>query len=168
MGSTSMTIKSKRVMERVWEKRQKKLQKATNLILSQFESKSMNFDSVEVYIRKAGSFADSDDNAQKEVHIALRGIAHTVVEGIRLSELTLNAHTQCIEASNRFKPDEMYKISAYNDMELSSLDIVKWINTESQTKYNMITNSCVHFSFYFYFHFLSGIKTKQFVQSLLA
>merc|ERR1719410_1041500 len=119
-SSSSTTNKSKRIMDRVWEKRKKKLQKATNLILSRFETESMKFDCIELYIRKAGSFNESEDNAQKEVHIALRGIAHTVVvlksgssaflldrvvEGIRLTELQMDEETQCIEACARFKPD---------------------------------------------------------------
>jgi len=169
-------------MDRVWEKRKKKLQKATNEILCRFESESMTFDNIELYIRKAGSFNESEDNAQKEVHIALRGIAHTmvvlksgsnaflldrVVEGIRLTELQIDKDTQCINECNRFKPNEMLKISAYNDVGLCAHDLSKWINDESQTKYNMITNSCVHFSFYFYAHFLYGFKTKQFVKNCM-
>merc|ERR1712176_1580971 len=53
-GNTSMTSltissntdKSKRIMDRVWEKRMKKLQKATNEILCRFESESMTFDNI--------------------------------------------------------------------------------------------------------------------------
>mmetsp|Transcript_1711 Transcript_1711/g.1432 ORF Transcript_1711/g.1432 Transcript_1711/m.1432 type:complete len:287 (-) Transcript_1711:935-1795(-) len=179
-GNTTMANKGNRVMQRVWEKRQKKLEKATNGILETFKS-GLKFESAEIYIRKAGSFDDSQDNAQKEVHIALRGIAHTVVvlkagnqrflldrvvEGIRLSELKYNEETKVIEKDNKFKPEEMVKLSTYNNINLSSVKIAEWINKESKTQYNVIRNNCVWFSFYFHQQFLSGLKMQQFYHSV--
>jgi len=179
-GNAAMANKGNRIMERVWAKRQKKLEKATNGILETFKS-GLKFESAEIYIRKAGSFDDSQDNAQKEVHIALRGIAHTVVvlksgnkrflldrvvEGIRLSELKYNEEKKIIEKDNKFKPDEMIKLSSYNNINLSSGSIAEWINKESKTQYNVISNNCVWFSFYFHRQFLSGLKMQQFYQSL--
>eukprot|EP01084_Bolivina_argentea_P282987 484550_1 len=107
-GSGSGSERDSRIMERVWQKRKDRLQKATKSILEKFQSKDLKIGSVEIYMRNGGSFDDTDDNAQRDVHIALRGIAHTVVvlklndgkscylldrvvEGIRLSELTLTA-----------------------------------------------------------------------------
>ena len=179
-GNTTMANKGNRVMQRVWEKRQKRLAKATNGILETFKT-GLKFESAEIYIRKAGSFDDSEDNAQREVHIALRGIAHTVVvlkagnqrflldrvvEGIRLSELKYNEETKTIEKDNKFKPDEMIKLSTYNNINLSSIKIAEWVNKESKTQYNVIRNNCVWFSFYFHQQFLSGLKMQQFYQSI--
>jgi len=179
-GNAAMANKGNRIMQRVWEKRRKKLEKATNGILETFKS-GLKFESAEIYIRKAGSFDDSQDNAQKEVHIALRGIAHTVVvlkagnqrflldrvvEGIRLSELKYDEEKQVIEKDNKFKPEEMVKLSTYNNINLSSIKIAEWINKESKTQYNVIRNNCVWFSFYFHQQFLSGLKMQQFYNSL--
>jgi len=143
----------------------------------------INFETAEIYIRKAGSFDDAEDNGQREVHIALRGIAHTVVvlksgeqsflldrvvEGIRLTELKINDETLQIEKCNKFKPEEMVKLSTYNDIDLSSVQIAEWIKKESETEYNVIRNNCVQFSFYFYQHFLSGLKLQRFIKSIVA
>ena len=183
-GNTTMANKGSKIMQKVWEKRQKKLAKATNEILEKFAAgNGIDFKSVDIYIRKAGSFNDNEDNAQKEVHIALRGIAHTVVvlktgnndttylldrvvEGIRLTELKYNQETKEMEASNKFKPEEMIKLSSYQNINLSSLKIAEWIDNESKTKYHFLRNSCVHFSFYFHQHFLAGLKMQQFYHSL--
>eukprot|EP01083_Nonionella_stella_P080573 221490_1 len=175
-GNQAMSTKHDRIMNRVWEKRKKKLYKSTSETLSHFEAQNMKFDTAQLYIRASGSFDDSEDNAQKEVHIALRGIAHTVVvlqsgpvsylldrvvEGIRLTELEINPETQTIMKCNKFKPDEMVKLGTFNDLNLYSSAIADWITQESQTEYNMITNNCVWFSFYFWQHFLLGLKTQQ-------
>jgi len=182
-GNATMTNKNDRVMQRVWAKRQQRLFKATSGILEKFETEHVNFETAEIYIRSAGSFDDAEDNGQREVHIALRGIAHTVVvlkcgkesylldrvvEGIRLTELKINDETLQIEKCNKFKPDEMVKLSTYNNINLSSVQIAEWIKKESQTQYNVITNNCVQFSFYFYQHFLSGLKIQQFIKSFTA
>jgi len=180
-GNASMANKNNRVMQRVWQKRQQRLMKATSHILERFKTGNLKFESAEIYIRAAGSFDDSEDNGQREVHIALRGIAHTVVvlktgdqesylldrvvEGIRLTELKINQKTQKIEQCNKFKPDEMVKLSTYKNIDLSSNKIAEWINKESQTEYNVISNNCVWFSAYFYQNFLAGLKVQQLIES---
>jgi hypothetical protein len=181
-GNAALTSKNDRIMQRVWEKRKQRLVRATTGILEKFKSKKINFETAEIYIRKAGSFDDAEDNGQREVHIALRGIAHTVVvlkcgaesylldrvvEGIRVTELQMNDETRKIEKCNKFKPEEMVKLSTFKNINLSSVCIAEWINKESQTQYNVITNNCVQFSFYFYQQFLSGLKAKQFIHSLI-
>eukprot|EP01084_Bolivina_argentea_P160225 279031_1 len=179
-GNTTQISKNDRIMQRVWEKRKQRLFKATNNILEKFQTKNIKFQTAEIYIRKAGSFDDDEDNNQREVHIALRGIAHTVVvlkcgtesylldrvvEGIRLTELSMNNQME-IEKCNKFKPEEMVKLSTFNNINISSNVIAEWINKESQTQYNVIRNNCVQFSFYFYQHFLYGMKIKQLINQL--
>jgi len=183
-GNTKIDNKNSRVMQRVWQKRQKRLMKATNAVMEVFRTKEIQFKSAEIFVRKAGSFDDSEDNAQREVHIALRGIAHTVVvlksadssntflldrvvEGIRLTELKVDKEdSNKIEKCSKFKPEEMLKLSTYNNIGLSSLDIADWIDMQSKTEYNVLTNSCVQFSFYFHQHFLSGLKTRQVLKAM--
>ena len=183
-GYTKMPNKKIRIMERVFQKRKKRLMKATNAVMEVFKTQDIQFKSAEIFVRKAGSFDDSEDNAQREVHIALRGIAHTVVvlrsanstntflldrvvEGIRLVELKVDKDdNNKIEKCSKFKPEEMLKLSTYNNIGLSSQNIADWIDMEAKTEYNMLTNSCVHFSFYFHQRFLSGLKTRQFFEAL--
>eukprot|EP01084_Bolivina_argentea_P090226 162619_1 len=164
-GDQSMTTQRSLIMRRVWEKRKARLYKSTRETLRHFEAQNMTFDTARLYIRASGSFDDSKDNAQKEVHIALRGIAHTVVvlqsshgtylldrvvEGIRLTDLEINEETQTITKCNKFKPDEMVQLWTFNDINLTSDSIADWINQQSQTEYNIITNNCIWFSFYFW------------------
>eukprot|EP01084_Bolivina_argentea_P105778 189428_1 len=75
--ATPLNENNSNIMQRVWKKRQEKLFKATSNVLNTFKNKNLTFSNVEIYIRKAGSFDDSENNKQKEVHIALHGIAHT-------------------------------------------------------------------------------------------
>lgn len=173
--------KSERIMERVWQKRQQRLLKATSGVMDTFKSKNMSFESAEIYIRKAGSFDDAEDNGQREVHIALRGIAHTVVvlrcgdeaflldrvvEGIRLTQLQTEAESRAIVSCAKFKPDEMLKLSTFDGVALSSRDIAEWVEVEGRRRYHVLFNSCVNFSLYFYQRFLCGLKAQRAVQAL--
>eukprot|EP00484_Ammonia_sp_Unknown_P011485 CAMPEP_0197052248 /NCGR_PEP_ID=MMETSP1384-20130603/26753_1 /TAXON_ID=29189 /ORGANISM="Ammonia sp." /LENGTH=114 /DNA_ID=CAMNT_0042484925 /DNA_START=112 /DNA_END=452 /DNA_ORIENTATION=+ len=78
-GNQKLSTKQDRIMERVWEKRKQKLWKTTSVTLDKFTTEKINFEAVDIYVRGAGSFDDAEDNGQRDVHIALRGIAHTVV-----------------------------------------------------------------------------------------
>lgn len=181
VGNASMANQNSRVMQRVWEKRQKRLYKATNAVMEVFRSKSLQFESAEIYVRTAGMFDDAEDNGQREVHIALRGIAHTVVvlrsnegtylldrvvEGIRLTELSVDASTGEVEECAKFKPNEMLRLSTHRQLGLSGSRVADWIEVESKKEYNVITNSCVNFSYFFHQHFLRGLKTQQFIDSV--
>eukprot|EP01083_Nonionella_stella_P070129 187473_1 len=149
------------IMQKVWAKKQQRLSKETGAILQELAQNSVRFESAQIYIRKAGSFDNADKKAQ-QVHIALRGIAHTavilkcnknkmylldrVVEGIRLIELKdMNG--------SKFKADQMMKLSSSSEIDLCSTQIADWIQSESQRKYDALTNSCVQFAFYFYLQF---------------
>jgi len=173
--------KSERIMARVWQKRQQKLAKATSAVMDTFKTQNLCFSSAEIYIRKAGSFDDAEDNGQREVHIALRGIAHTVVvlrhggdaylldrvvEGIRLTQLEVEPESRAIVTCAKFKPNEMLRLSAFEDVSLSSRDIAEWVEVEGARRYHVLLNSCVNFSFYFYQRFLCGLKAKRAVQSV--
>lgn len=175
--------KSERIMERVWQKRQQRLLKATSGVMDTFKSQNLSFDSAEIFIRKAGSFDDAEDNGQREVHIALRGIAHTVVvlrcggdaylldrvvEGIRLTQLEVEPQSGAIVTCAKFKPNEMLRLSAFEGVGLSSREIAEWVEVEGRRRYHVLLNSCVNFSFYFYQRFLCGLKAKRAVQALRA
>ena len=113
--------------------------------------------------------------------VALRGIAHTVVvlrsddgtflldrvvEGIRLTKLAVDAQTGEVEECPKFKPSEMLRLSTHRQLGLSAAAVADWIEVESKNEYNVITNSCVNFSYFFHQHFLRGLKTRQFVDSM--
>jgi len=184
VGNSAMANQNSRVMQRVWAKRQKQLRKRTGAVMDIFKSEALQFDSTEIYVRTAGMFDDAEDNGQREVHIALKGIAHTVVvlrsssggiylldrvvEGIRLTELTVDPETGDIETCPQFKPQEMLRLATHRNLGLSGSDVCEWIESEGEREYNVITNSCVNFSYYFHQHFLRGLKTRQFVDSLKA
>lgn len=175
-GNMQMTTNESRIMQRVWEKRQKKLTKATDKWLTKFRDENLKIKSVELYIRQAGSFDDSEDNAQRDVHISLRGIAHTsvilkaenelvflldrVVEGIRLTELPIDENAQKIQKCNKFKPDEMLKINSY-DIDLTSKQIAEFIEEEAKRPYHVLLNSFVQFAMYFHARFLYAYKLRK-------
>jgi len=180
-GNQKLSTKQDRIMERVWEKRKQKLWKTTSVTLDKFTTEKINFEAVDIYVRGAGSFDDAEDNGQRDVHIALRGIAHTVVvlksnsicylldrvvEGIRLTELEINPQTNTIVECPKFKPHEMVKLATFNDIELSSPAIADWVEEESKTKYDVIKNNCVWFSFYFYQQFLYGRKLQKLLSKI--
>jgi len=183
VGNSAMAHQNNRVMQRVWAKRQQRLYKATSAVMEVFRSNALQFESAEIYVRTAGMFDDAEDNGQREVHIALRGIAHTVVvlrsecgstylvdrvvEGIRLTALTVDGEGQ-IEECPKFKPQEMLRLSTYRNLALSGAAVADWVEEEGKNEYNVITNSCVNFSYYFHQHFLRGLKTRQFIDSVKA
>jgi len=169
-------------MARVWQKRQQKLLKATSAVMDTFRTQNLSFSSAEIFIRNAGSFDDAEDNGQREVHIALRGIAHTVVvlrcgeeaflldrvvEGIRLTALEVDSEGAIVSCA-KFKPKEMLRLSEFEGLSLSSRDIASWVEVEGARRYHVLLNSCVNFSFYFYQRFLCGLKAKRAVQSMRA
>jgi len=183
VGNSAMAHQNNRVMQRVWAKRQQRLYKATSAVMEVFRANAMRFESAEIFVRTAGMFDDAEDNGQREVHIALRGIAHTVVvlksecgstylvdrvvEGIRLTALSLDDEGQ-IEECPKFKPAEMLRLSTYRNLTLTGAEVADWIEEEGKNEYNVITNSCVNFSYYFHQHFLRGLKTRQFIDSIKA
>ena len=176
-GNVQMLSQNDRVMKRIWEKRQKRLTNATNKFLAKFQKENFKIKCVELYVRGAGSFDDTQDNTQRDVHISLRGIAHTsvvliaenqlaflldrVVEGIRLTELKIDDTTQKIAECHGFKPHEMVKINSYENIDLTSTQIAEFIHQESQRPYHVLMNSCVQFAIYFHQQFLIARKMRQ-------
>jgi len=182
VGAAAMANHNNRVMQRVWAKRQKRLHKATSSVMAMFRAEAMSFESAEIFVRTAGMFDDAEDNGQREVHIALRGIAHTVVllresntqrlflmdrvvEGIRLTELALS-ESGAIEKCAHFKPAEMLRLSMHRNLALPAADVADWVEAEGKNEYNVITNSCVNFAYFFHRHFLRGLKRRQFIEAV--
>merc|ERR1719233_1067758 len=149
VGAAAMANHNNRVMQRVWAKRQQRLYKATSAVMEVFRANAMRFESAEIFVRTAGMFDDAEDNGQREVHIALRGIAHTVVvlksecgstylvdrvvEGIRLTALTVDGEGQ-IEECPKFKPQEMLRLSTYRNLALSGAAVADWVEEEGKNE----------------------------------
>jgi len=163
--------RNEEILRRVWQKRENRLKKTTGVSIERLNGVDVAVKNVEFWIKNAGSFDETQDQTkQSDVHIALRGIAHTVVllqledkawylldrvvEGIRLSPLETNNSTHFGKCT-KFDPKEYKKIKSYNNVrDLSSKNVVDFVQEHSKTKYHSITNSCVQLSWYFYQQFL--------------
>jgi len=80
----------------------------------------------------------------------------------------LDAATGDVVECPQFKPHEMLRLATHRNVDLSGGDVADWIEAEGKREYNVITNSCVNFSYYFHQHFLRGLKTRRFVDSFKA
>jgi hypothetical protein len=173
--------KTAQMMAKVWKKKQERLSKKTGASLAELEANPGVFDEVEIYVRSTGSW-DQNEEHSREVSIALRGFAHTVVvlrnkkggcyildrvvEGIRLSPLELASDGHSISKCAKFAPDEMLKLMSYCDVSLSSVEIAQWIKQQSQSQYHLVSNNCVWFSLFFYERFLAHDTLKRFYQRI--